>query len=192
MINRICAFRINDEFIKCGRDGRPLKSKRAKARVMEEGEKEAEKKFLKKSGIEQFDPKNCSAYNFMAKMLSSRCVNWNNARGFAELMSIVLNIEFTRESYRRFGTCMLWIDTNFDSIMDYISKNKVEVILYSGKIRKLTPLTKDASKQKPDNSDKQSDILKEKNNDDGLIGYFDDIEKDTTENHDTFYIWDVI
>lgn len=140
MLNKIVAYRVNSGLIKCGADSRPIKNtKRATARKMEHGEKIVEKLFLSNEAIKSFTPKKCAAYGFLVSSLPRKCINWINVRGFAELMSDALSIEFPREAYRRFATTMFWIETNLEAIKDYISKNNVEIILYNGNEFKMEP-----------------------------------------------------
>ena len=146
-MSRISAFKINGEVINCDTDSRPIKTtKRARARFFECNEKEVEKNFLSNHEIKQFNPKNCEAYELLKNAITPKGINWFNVRGFAELMSIVLNIQFPRESYRRLSTCMHWLNSHITEINDYVYHNEVVILLRNGKAGKITPLKDHRSK----------------------------------------------
>ena len=140
-MSKIVAFRINGNIIECDNNCRPIKgNKRAKPRKTRDGELKVEKDFLSQKEYRMFNPKKCLAYDFMKRNITEKNVNWNNTRGFAEMMANVLGIEFTREFYRRQTSTMYWIEMNLGLISCYILNNRVEIIFSGGKIKRVTPL----------------------------------------------------
>ena len=113
----------------CNDKGIPIALGRAPPRHdLEVNEIQQEKIFLQKIAEVGFNPDTCTAGKWLSMILQEPSLRHSTIISFAKFFSILLNLKFPREVYRRKRCCLFWIEQNLKKIDSLLKVNFIQCV----------------------------------------------------------------
>ena len=152
------------EFCKCDKNGIPITDGRAKRRNLKESEEIIEQKYINKMQKSGFLYTHSSAAKWMGSIVRISKPSHFTTYSIAKFFSMLLDLNLTREAYRRRESCLFWLEEKLDVILKCCSEKTIFAISNQGKIHKFISMSKSELNIEPNqmNSKESDDTTKEK------------------------------
>ena len=130
MKNKIEAFFIVYKVIKINANGTPMIFKRSSPRDdIKINEKQIEKIMVDRMDLMNFQPGATDAIRWLKQILDTPNVAHAEAKAFAMVFCYLINQKpLTRDYYRRFKSCILWLEENLYQISYVCSKIPIYIL----------------------------------------------------------------
>ena len=124
---------------KCDSKGRlPFQNRAPPRHFFGPNEVSYENHFLQELSKKEFSPEKAVSSAWLSSLFSHEGLKHDIVSPFCKLFSILLNISFTREIYRRKKCCIYWLEQNLPAIRNFLLENTIECV-YNDTVIKITP-----------------------------------------------------